>query len=65
MSSVARHGACARLTFGYNFLRDYVNAHGGLRVSGKSYKVEIADGNDESKSDTSAQLAARLVIRIM
>lgn len=46
---------------GYEFWKNYVNAHGGLKVGGKSYKVEIKYYDDESKNDTSAQLAERLI----
>ena len=46
---------------GYEVWKDYVNAHGGLKVGGKSYKVDIKYYDDESKNDTSAQLAERLI----
>jgi len=46
---------------GYDFWKNYVNAHGGLKVGNKSYKVEIKYYDDESKNDTSAQLAERLI----
>ena len=46
---------------GYEVWKSYVNAHGGLKVGGKSYKVDIKYYDDESKNDTSAQLAERLI----
>jgi branched-chain amino acid transport system substrate-binding protein len=46
---------------GYDFWKNYVNAHGGLKIGGKTYKVEIKYYDDESKNDTSAQLAERLI----
>src|SRR3984893_4858920 len=46
---------------GYDLWKNYVNAHGGIKVAGKSYKVEIKYYDDESKNDTSAQLAERLI----
>jgi len=46
---------------GYDVWKNYVNAHGGLRVGGKTYKVDIKYYDDESKNDTSAQLAERLI----
>jgi branched-chain amino acid transport system substrate-binding protein len=46
---------------GYDLWKDYVNAHGGLKVGNKTYKVDIKYYDDESKNDTSAQLAERLI----
>ena len=46
---------------GYELWKNYVNAHGGIEVGGKSYKVDIKYYDDESKNDTSAQLAERLI----
>ncbi len=46
---------------GYDFWKNYVNSHGGIKVGGKSYKVDIKYYDDESKNDTSAQLAERLI----
>jgi branched-chain amino acid transport system substrate-binding protein len=46
---------------GYNFWKDYVNAHGGLKVGGKTYKVDIKYYDDESKNNTSQDLAERLI----
>jgi branched-chain amino acid transport system substrate-binding protein len=46
---------------GYEFWKNYINAHGGLKVGGKTYKVDIKYYDDESKNDSSAQLAERLI----
>jgi branched-chain amino acid transport system substrate-binding protein len=46
---------------GYEFWKTYVNSHGGLKVGGKTYKVDIKYYDDESKNDNAAQLAARLI----
>jgi branched-chain amino acid transport system substrate-binding protein len=46
---------------GYEFWKNYANLHGGINVGGKSYKVEIKYYDDESKNDTAAQLAERLI----
>jgi branched-chain amino acid transport system substrate-binding protein len=46
---------------GYEIWKNYINAHGGLKVGGKAYKVDIKYYDDESKNDTSAQLAERLI----
>jgi branched-chain amino acid transport system substrate-binding protein len=46
---------------GYELWKNYVNAHGGIKVGGKTYKVDIKYYDDESKNDTSAQLAERLI----
>ncbi|HEY4441882.1 MAG TPA: amino acid ABC transporter substrate-binding protein [Candidatus Elarobacter sp.] len=46
---------------GYEVWKDYVNSHGGIKVGAKSYKVDIKYYDDESKNDTSAQLAERLI----
>ncbi|GAC1577737.1 MAG: amino acid ABC transporter substrate-binding protein [Candidatus Elarobacter sp.] len=46
---------------GYDFWKDYVNAHGGMKVGGKSYKVDIKYYDDESKPATAASLAERLI----
>ncbi|BDE06724.1 branched-chain amino acid ABC transporter substrate-binding protein [Vulcanimicrobium alpinum] len=46
---------------GYEFWKDYVNSHGGIKVGSKSYKVEIKYYDDESKPATAAQLAERLI----
>jgi branched-chain amino acid transport system substrate-binding protein len=64
-SSVSLTGSLAKegkLTQeGYDFWKNYINAHGGLKVGGKSYKVEIKYYDDESKPATAAALAERLI----
>lgn len=46
---------------GYEFWKDYVNAHGGLKVGGKTYNVEIKYADDESNAQTSARLVERFI----
>jgi branched-chain amino acid transport system substrate-binding protein len=46
---------------GYDFWKSYINSHGGIKVGGKSYKVEIKYYDDESKPATAAQLTERLI----
>ena len=46
---------------GYDFWKDYINSHGGLKIGGKSYKVDIKYYDDESKPNTAQQLAERLI----
>jgi branched-chain amino acid transport system substrate-binding protein len=46
---------------GYDFWKNYINAHGGIKVAGKTYKVEIKYYDDESKPANAAQLAERLI----
>jgi branched-chain amino acid transport system substrate-binding protein len=46
---------------GYDFWKNYINAHGGLKVGGKTYKVDIKYYDDESKPATAAALAERLI----
>jgi branched-chain amino acid transport system substrate-binding protein len=46
---------------GYELWKNYVNAHGGIKVGSKTYKVDIKYYDDESKNDTAAQLAERLI----
>jgi branched-chain amino acid transport system substrate-binding protein len=55
----AREGALTKE--GYDFWKDYVNAHGGLKVAGKTYKVDIKYADDETKPETSARLVERFV----
>jgi branched-chain amino acid transport system substrate-binding protein len=55
----AREGALTRE--GYDFWKDYVNAHGGLSVGGKKYKVDIRYYDDESNPQTTARLTERLI----
>ncbi len=57
--SLAKEG---RLTQeGYDFWKDYINAHGGIKAGGKTYKVDIKYYDDESKPANAAQLAERLI----
>jgi branched-chain amino acid transport system substrate-binding protein len=46
---------------GYDFWKTYTNAHGGIKVGGKTYKVDIKYYDDESKPATAASLAERLI----
>jgi branched-chain amino acid transport system substrate-binding protein len=46
---------------GYDFWASYINAHGGIKAGGKTYKVEIKYYDDESKPANAAQLAERLI----
>ncbi len=46
---------------GYDLWKDSVNAQGGLKVGGKTYKVDIVYYDDESKAQTSARLTERLI----
>jgi branched-chain amino acid transport system substrate-binding protein len=64
-AALAATGATARegeLTKeGYEFWKDYVNAHGGLKVGGKTYKVNILYADDESNPQTAARLVEKFV----
>jgi len=55
----AREGALTKE--GYDFWQDYVNSHGGIKVAGKAYKVNIEYADDESKPQTAALLVEKLV----
>lgn len=55
----AREGALTKE--GYDFWADYVNAHGGLKVAGKTYKVAISYADDETNPQTSARLVEKFV----
>lgn len=46
---------------GYDLWKDAVNAKGGLKVGGKTYKVEVIYYDDESKAPTSARLTEKLL----
>ena len=46
---------------GYEFWKDYVNAHGGIRAGGKTYKVEIQYADDETNAQTSARLVEKFI----
>ena len=57
--STAREGELTKE--GYDFWKDYVNSHGGMKVGGKTYKVDIKYYDDESKPQTAALLVEKLV----
>ncbi len=46
---------------GYDFAADRINAMGGVKVGGKSYKLQIKYYDDESEATRAAQLTERLV----
>ncbi|GAC1547402.1 MAG: amino acid ABC transporter substrate-binding protein [Vulcanimicrobiaceae bacterium] len=46
---------------GYEFWKDYVNAHGGIKAGGKNYKVEIQYADDETNAQTSAKLVEKFI----
>jgi branched-chain amino acid transport system substrate-binding protein len=46
---------------GYDFWKDYINSHGGLKVGSKTYKVDIKYYDDESSPQTAARLVEKLV----
>lgn len=55
----AREGALTKN--GYDFWKDYVNSHGGMKIGGKTYKVDIKYYDDESNPQTAARLVEKLV----
>jgi branched-chain amino acid transport system substrate-binding protein len=55
----AREGVLTRE--GYDFWKDYVNAHGGIKAGGKTYKVEIRYADDETNAQTSAKLVEKFI----
>jgi branched-chain amino acid transport system substrate-binding protein len=57
--STAREGELTKE--GYEFWKDYVNAHGGMKVAGKTYKVDIKYADDESNPQTAARLVEKFV----
>ena len=57
--STAREGELTKE--GYEFWKDYVNAHGGMKVAGKTYKVDITYADDESNPQTAARLVEKFV----
>jgi branched-chain amino acid transport system substrate-binding protein len=46
---------------GYMFYKDTINDMGGIKVGGKTYKVDIKFYDDESNSDRTAQLYEKLI----
>lgn len=62
LSATGREAREGKLTQeGYDFWKDYVNAHGGLSVGGKRYKVDIKYYDDETNPQTSARLVEKLI----
>jgi branched-chain amino acid transport system substrate-binding protein len=57
--STAREGELTKE--GYDFWKDYINSHGGLKVGGKTYKVAISYADDESNPQTAARLVEKFV----
>ncbi|HYM68852.1 MAG TPA: amino acid ABC transporter substrate-binding protein [bacterium] len=55
----AREGALTK--DGYDLWAETVNAAGGIKVGGTAYKVEIVYYDDQSKPQTSAELADKLI----
>lgn len=48
---------------GFELWRDQVNAAGGIKAGGKSYKVQLASYDDESNSKRVQQLYSRLILQ--
>jgi branched-chain amino acid transport system substrate-binding protein len=46
---------------GYQFAIDTLNQHGGIKVGGKSYQLQLKYYDDETKSERTAQLFEKLV----
>jgi ABC-type branched-subunit amino acid transport system substrate-binding protein len=46
---------------GYNFYKEWINAHNGIKADGKSYKVDVKVYDDQSDPDQAAQLYQRLI----
>lgn len=55
----AREGALAKQ--GYDLWAETVNARGGIKAGGQTYKVQIVYYDDQSKPQTSAELTDRLI----
>jgi branched-chain amino acid transport system substrate-binding protein len=55
----AREGALTK--DGYEFWKDYVNSHGGIKVGGKTYKVDIKYADDETNPQTAARLVEKFI----
>ncbi len=47
---------------GFELWRDHINAAGGIKAGGKSYKVQFASYDDESNSKRVQQLYTRLIL---
>jgi branched-chain amino acid transport system substrate-binding protein len=62
LSLTGRFSREGRLTQqGYDIWADYVNAHGGFKVGGKTYKVAIKYYDDETNEQTAARLVEKLI----
>lgn len=48
---------------GFELWRDQVNAAGGIKAAGKSYKVQLVNYDDESNSKRVQQLYSRLILQ--
>lgn len=46
---------------GYDFWKEWINSHGGVKVGGKTYKVDIKYYDDESSPQTASRLVEKLV----
>lgn len=62
LAATGRESKEGRLTQeGYEFWKDWVNAHGGINVGGKKYKVAIKYYDDEDNPQTAARLVEKLI----
>ena len=55
----AREGSLTK--DGYEFWKEYVNAHGGIKVGSKTYKVDIKYADDETNPQTAARLVEKFI----
>src|SRR5271157_4939548 len=46
---------------GYDFYKDFVNARGGIKVGGETYKVDIKYYDDKSDAATSAKMVEKMI----
>ena len=46
---------------GYDFYKDFVNAQGGIEVSGEQYKLDIKYYDDKSDAATSAKMVEKMI----
>lgn len=62
VAATGRESKEGRLTQeGYDFWKDWVNAHGGMTVAGKKYQVAIKYYDDEDNPQTAARLVEKLI----
>jgi branched-chain amino acid transport system substrate-binding protein len=62
VAETGRESKEGRLTQeGYDFWKDYVNAHGGITMAGKKYQVAIKYYDDEDNPQTAARLVEKLI----